>query len=60
MTDQHPHEMMASSLRKLHDCSDVLRAIAVASKLLVEQLDQVELEIMELARLAANKPQERP
>jgi hypothetical protein len=54
--DQHPHEMMASALRKLHDCSDVLRAIAAASRLLVEQLDRIELDIMELARIAADKP----
>jgi hypothetical protein len=55
MTDRHPHEVMVEALRKLHDCSDVLRAIAAASRLLVDQVDALELLVMELARQAADK-----
>jgi hypothetical protein len=56
-SDDNPHNTMAAAMRKLHDCSDVLRTIAVASKLLVEQLERIELDIMEFARIAADKPQ---
>jgi hypothetical protein len=54
--DRHPHELLQAALQRLHDCSDVLRAIAAAARLLVEQLDLIELDIMELTRLAADTP----
>jgi hypothetical protein len=37
-------------LRRLHDCSDVLRAISVASKLLVEQIELIADEVITLAK----------
>jgi hypothetical protein len=36
-------------MRKLHDLSDVLRAVAVATKLAVEQIDEVETEVVSVA-----------
>jgi hypothetical protein len=53
MTDR-PHDLLAESLRRLHDVADVLTAISAASRLLIEQLDQVELEVMALAKMAAD------
>jgi hypothetical protein len=58
MTDQHPHDLLAEALRRLHDVADVLTAISAASRLLIEQLDRIELEIMQLAKQAADKPQD--
>jgi hypothetical protein len=42
-------------LRRLHDCSDVLRAISVASKLLIEQIELITDEVIMLARLAEER-----
>jgi hypothetical protein len=55
MTDD-PHEVMAATLRRLHDVADVLAAVSAACRLLGEQIDLVELDVIELARLAADTP----
>jgi hypothetical protein len=47
--------IVEAALHKLHDCSDVLRALSVASKLLADQIEYLEVDILELARLAADK-----
>jgi hypothetical protein len=40
----------------LHDVADVLAAVSAACRLLGEQIDLVELDVIELARLAADTP----
>lgn len=54
--DINPHDIMTAALRRLHDVSDVLAAVCAAARLLGEQVDKIELEILELARLASDKP----
>jgi hypothetical protein len=53
MTDDRTAEdVLRAALRRLNDASDVLVAVAAASRLLVESLDSLQLEIMELGRRA--------
>jgi hypothetical protein len=56
MTDENPaHQVLADALRRLHDTDDVLTAVGAACRLLREQLEALESELLELARLAADK-----
>jgi hypothetical protein len=48
-------EILRATLTRLNDCSDVLTACSVAAKLLIEQIEIIEADVMEIARLAGNK-----
>jgi hypothetical protein len=53
MTDDRTAEdVLRAALQRLNDASDVLVAVAAASRLLVESLDSLQLEIMELGARA--------
>jgi hypothetical protein len=51
---RHPHDLLESALRRLHDAADVLAAISVASRLLVEQIDALEGDIIALTKMATD------
>jgi hypothetical protein len=44
-----------SAVRRLNDIRDVVRAIAVATRLLDEHLELLEADVLDLMRQAANK-----
>jgi hypothetical protein len=44
-----------SAVRRLNDIRDVVRAIAVAARLLDEHLELLEADVLDLMRQAANK-----
>jgi hypothetical protein len=42
-----------NTIRRLHDIRDVIRAIAAASRLLDEQFERIEADVLDLMRQAA-------